>query len=86
MIRHYLQKRLKNKNSHFLTVAPSLWELPPYEIARFGGELCQVMFDAARRYISEQSIIKQRALFRQTAFVDSADETVFSATSRKNAT
>jgi hypothetical protein len=74
MIRHYLQKRLKNKNNRFLTAVPSVWGLPPYEIARFGGELSQVMLDAARRYISEQSISKQRVLFKQTAFADKSDQ------------
>jgi hypothetical protein len=65
--RHYLQKRLKNPSEPFATLLPSVWNLPPYEVARFGGELSKVMLEAAQRYISEKSVIKQQTLFKATA-------------------
>jgi hypothetical protein len=62
--RHYFQKRLKNHNHLF----PLVWDLPPYEVARFGGELSKVMLEAAKRYICEKSVSKQKTLFKTTAF------------------
>lgn len=67
MKRHYFQKRLKNHRGQFATLLPSVWELPPYEIARFGGELSKVMLEAAERYISNKSVIRQKTLFKATA-------------------
>jgi hypothetical protein len=70
MQRHYIKKRLKNQGNGFTTLLPSVWTLSPYEVARFGGELSQVMLEAAQRYITEKSLFKQKTLFEQTIFQD----------------
>jgi len=46
----------------------SVWDLPPYVIARFGGELTQVMLSAAQQYISQQCLHKQQQIFEKAAF------------------
>jgi hypothetical protein len=70
MKRHYFKKHLKNPSNQFTTILPSVWDLPSYEVARFGGELSKVMLEAAKHYISEKSLLKQQTLFEQTAFQD----------------
>ncbi|HEY8464679.1 MAG TPA: hypothetical protein VIM29_11830 [Bacillota bacterium] len=68
MIRHYLKNRLRSANGPLLTTVPTLWDLPPYQIARFGGELSKVMIEAAIQYIFEQSYLRQRISFETEAF------------------
>jgi hypothetical protein len=70
MKRHYFQKRLKNHSAQLSPPLPSVWELSPFEVARFGGELTKVMLEAAQRYISEKSVLKQQSLFASNAFHD----------------
>jgi hypothetical protein len=68
--RHYLQKRLKNQSPQITPLLPSVWDLPPYEVARFGGELSQVMLEAAKHYIYEKIVCKQKTLFKSASFND----------------
>jgi hypothetical protein len=35
---------------------PDIWQMPPYIVARFGGELTQVMLKAAQEYIIEKCL------------------------------
>jgi hypothetical protein len=68
MIRHYQYHQLKNIDPrwHFNPpVLHSIWELSPYEISKFSGELFQVMADAAQNYIYQKSLAAIRKEFQQ---------------------
>lgn len=43
-------------NQRFALPTPDIWQMPPYIIARFGGELSQIMLEAAREYITEKCL------------------------------
>lgn len=68
MLRHYLKNRLKNQKGNLLTPTPSIWDLSPYEVARFGGELSKVMLEASKQYIFEQCYLRQKNLFDKEAY------------------
>jgi hypothetical protein len=74
MLRHYPKKTLKNltptpKLTQKLNpVENSVWELPPYVIAKFSGELVKVMSEAAEQYISERCFRELKKDFDQEAF------------------
>jgi hypothetical protein len=66
MLRHFAKKRLKIPNNmHLYPPSPSIWDLPPYEVARFGGELSKVMLKSLEQYIFEKSYAKQRKIFQK---------------------
>jgi hypothetical protein len=70
MIRHYPKSKLFNHStSQLIPEEISIWSsLPPYTIARFGGELSQVMLKAAEQYIFEKSLAYQQQSFEKAAF------------------
>jgi len=68
MLRHYFKNRLKNANGNLITSSPSIWDLSPYEVARFGGELSKVMIEASQQYIFEQCYLRQKNLFDNEAY------------------
>lgn len=76
MIRHFSKRKLKNPNLNRKLVLfqkqtfceDSFWQMPPYIIAKFGGELTQVMLNAAEQYIFEKSLAKQKKDFKKEAF------------------
>lgn len=49
---------------------PDIWQMPPYIIARFGGELTQVMLEAAQKYITEKCLTEIRKSFNKEITVD----------------
>jgi hypothetical protein len=66
--RHYRQIKLKNPNPlQRLTIPPltSVWNLSPYEVAQFSGELIQVMAHAAQNYIYEKSLFEIKKEFHR---------------------
>jgi hypothetical protein len=66
--RHYRQLKLKNPNpSQRLNISPltSVWNLSPYEVAQFSGELIQVMTHAAQNYIYEKSLLGIKKEFQR---------------------
>ena len=68
MNRHYRQIKLKNLNpSQRLNIPPltSVWNLSPYEVAQFSGELIQVMAQAAQNYIYEKSLFEIKKEFQR---------------------
>gem|GEM_PF-711158 len=67
--RHYVKAKLFNHSGRPIDIFPeSVWNLPPYVIARFGGELTRVMVSAAQQYISQQCLNKQQQIFEREAF------------------
>jgi hypothetical protein len=69
MLRHFGKKRLKAPdNIRLFPASPSIWDLPPYEIARFGGELSKVMLRSVEQFISEKSLTKQKKIFQSHLF------------------
>lgn len=75
MNRHYAKTKLFNPSTRRLAAmadfGQSLWELPPYVIARFGGELSKVMLEAAQDYIYLRCLEQQRQTFKGAAFAQS---------------
>ena len=68
MNRHYRQARLKNIDPHqhlFLPPNQSVWQLSPYAVAQFSGELIQVMTRAAQNYIYEKSLSEIKKEFQR---------------------
>lgn len=69
MFKHYHKKRLINLNQSSLRlIHSSVWELSPYQIAKFGGELAQVMLKALEQHIYEKCHSRQQQIFRKAAF------------------
>lgn len=71
MKRHYFKAKLVNPSHRLASLADDeylLWQLPPYLIARFGGEISQVMLEAAQKYIYLRCLEHQRQSFKATAF------------------
>jgi len=69
MVRHYLKNRLKSESGNLLlSPTPSIWDLSPYEVARFGGELSKVMIEASKQYIFEQCYLRQKNQFENEAY------------------
>jgi hypothetical protein len=65
MLRHFERKRLKPPNHLTLfPSSPSIWDLPPYEIARFGGELSKVILHSVEQFIFEKSYARQKMIFQ----------------------
>jgi hypothetical protein len=68
LIRHYRQTKLKNTDPNqrfnYPSVA-SVWQLSPYEVSRFSGELLQVMANAAQLYIYEKSLSEIKKEFQR---------------------
>ncbi len=57
MHRRIYRKKL-NPNQKLASLTPDIWRMPPYIVARFGGELTQVMIEAAQEYIAEKCLVK----------------------------
>jgi hypothetical protein len=72
-MRHYFKNRLKNPNQRLLPDLPSVWDLPPYEVARFGGELSKIILEAVQNYIIQKGVLQQKTLFNAAAFQEQAD-------------
>lgn len=68
MIRHFKKKKLYNHSRMLLMANENIWNLPPMEIARFGGEISKVMLEAAEQYILEKSLFEQKKRFERAAF------------------
>lgn len=49
---------------------PDIWQMPPYIVARFGGELTQVMLEAAQEYITEKCLTEIRTSFNKEITAD----------------
>lgn len=60
MTRRIYRKKPVSKQK-FALPTPDIWRMPPYIVARFGGELSQIMLNAAENYIVEKclSIVHQ---------------------------
>lgn len=88
MQRHYPKTKLYPNSKLTLDQnQSSIWELPPYLIAQFGGELSRVMLEAAQEYIFQTVLAQEQKVFRQTAFSSSIlPNTEFSENSNKNVT
>ncbi|HOJ78383.1 MAG TPA: hypothetical protein PLZ08_06370 [Bacillota bacterium] len=73
MFKHYHKKRLINPNNQtpLSLTNSSVWELSPYQIAKFGGELAQVMLEALEQHIYQKCLSRQQQIFHKTAFSDS---------------
>jgi hypothetical protein len=68
LIRHYRQTQLKNPHPNQRLFSPyinSVWQLSPYAVAQFSGELIKVMADAAQHYIYEKSLSEIKKEFQQ---------------------
>jgi hypothetical protein len=73
LIRHYNQMKLKNLNPAQRLDIPSvtsIWKLSPYEVARFSGELIQVMANAAQHYIYEKSSTEIKKEFQREMLIN----------------
>ena len=76
MMRHFSEQKLRNSVPGQRMVSlkkqpfpeESFWQMPPYIIAKFGGELTQVMLKAAEQYIFERSLAAQKKDFNNEAF------------------
>lgn len=44
---------------------PDIWQLSPYLVGRFGGELALVMLEAAQNYIAEKCLTEIRKGFNK---------------------
>ena len=55
MTRKFVRKKLA-PNQRFASPTPDIWKLPPYVVARFGGELSQIMLEAAQEYIYQKCL------------------------------
>ncbi|MGE5580972.1 MAG: hypothetical protein ACM3X9_00375 [Bacillota bacterium] len=68
MNRHYRQPKLKHPHPYQRLNTPAIpvvWKLSPYEVARFSGELLQVMGEAAQKYIYEKSLAEIKKDFQR---------------------
>jgi hypothetical protein len=73
MLRHFGKKRLKaHNNLGIAPPSPSIWDLSPYEIARFGGELSKVILHSVEQFILEKSYAKQKKIFQSHIFTKKA--------------
>ncbi|MGE5604946.1 MAG: hypothetical protein ACM3YE_04555 [Bacteroidota bacterium] len=57
-------------NQRLASPALDIWQMPPYIVARFGGELTQVMLEAAQKYITEKCITEIRKDFNKEITAD----------------
>ncbi len=55
MTKKIYRKKLAS-NQRLASLTPDIWQMPPYIIARFGGELTQIMLQAAQNYITEKCL------------------------------
>lgn len=86
MIRHFSKHKLKNSSTGAKLVQPrgSVWQLPPYEIAYFSGQLFQVMMNAAQDYMANRSLQELHREFARNAFhPQDQGKQFFSETSKK---
>lgn len=52
-------------NQRLASPTPNIWRMPPYIVARFGGELTQIMLEAAQEYIYEKCLSEARKVFNE---------------------
>ncbi len=69
MTRKFVRKKLA-PNQRFASPTPDIWKLPPYVIARFGGELSQIMLKAAEEYIYQKCLTEIRKGFNQELSIE----------------
>ncbi len=89
MKRHYAAKKLRFTldPKELARYEEDFWNLPPYLIGRFGGELSRVMLEAAQQYIFDQTLGAAQSRFDAAAFPDKKPpHQEFSDTSRNDTT
>ncbi len=64
MTKKVYHKKLAS-NQRLASPTPNIWQMPPYIVARFGGELTQVMLEAAQEYIAEKCLSETRKGFER---------------------
>lgn len=64
MTKRVYRKKLA-PNQKLASVTPEVWKLPPYVVARFGGELSQIMIEAAKEYIAEKCLAEINQSFNK---------------------
>lgn len=69
MTKQVYRKKL-TPNQKVASITPDIWNMPPYIIARFGGELTQIMLEAAREYIAERCLTEVQKSFNKEIAVD----------------
>ncbi len=52
-------------NQKLASLTPDIWKLPPYVVARFGGELTHIMLEAAKEYIAEKCLAEIHQSFNK---------------------
>lgn len=57
-------------NQKIASTTPDIWKLPPYVIARFGGELTQIMLNAAQEYIVAKCLSQIRHNFSKELMIE----------------
>ena len=55
MTRQIYRKKLA-PNQKLASITPDIWKMPPFIVARFGGELTQIMLEAAQEYITKKCV------------------------------
>lgn len=69
-----MTKRIYHKksgpNQKIASITPDIWKLPPYVVARFGGELTQIMLNAAQEYIVEKCLTQVHHSFNKELTVE----------------
>lgn len=69
-----LTKRIYRKklspNQKLASLTPDIWNMPPYVVARFGGELTQIMLKAAQEYITEKCLTEVHNSFNKEITTD----------------
>jgi len=69
LARRVYRKKL-GSNQKIASITPDIWKLPPYVVARFGGELTQIMLKAAQDYIVEKCLTEVRHSFNKELTVE----------------
>lgn len=64
MTRRAYRKKI-SPNQKIASITPDIWKLPPYVVARFGGELTKIMLKAAQEYIIEKCLTEVRHSFNK---------------------
>lgn len=69
MTRRIYRKRM-GSNRKTASITPDIWNLPPYVVARFGGELAQIMLKAAQDYIAEKCLTEVSHSFNKELTIE----------------
>lgn len=65
-----IYRKKAGPNQKIASITPDIWKLPPYVVARFGGELTQIMLNAAQEYIVEKCLTQVRYSFKKELTVE----------------